>query len=217
MKVAVAWSGGKDSALTLYTILSQKIYNISCLLTSFTREYDRVTMHGVRRSLIIRQAKALEIPLYGIYIPAHSTMHEYSEIMGKAANKLKKEGVKAIAFGDIYLEDVRRYREENLAKADIKTIFPLWGKDPNIVARQFIELGFKAIIVCVSSKLLGKKFVGRQYDKNFLNSLPPNVDPCGERGEYHTFVYDGPIFKKKVEYQTGETVLRENFYYIDIY
>jgi uncharacterized protein (TIGR00290 family) len=216
-KVLISWSGGKDSSLALYEILKSKEYEIHALFTTITKDYDRVTMHGVRRELIEEQAKSIGIPLREVFIPKNVSNEEYSKIMEREMRKAKEEGISAIVFGDIFLEDVRKYREENLSKVSMKGIFPLWGRDSRKVVEDFIKLGFKAIVVCVDSKALSKKFIGRIIDEKFLEDLPSGVDPAGEYGEYHTFVFDGPIFKKKVNFELGEIVFRENrFYYLDL-
>lgn len=213
----ISWSGGKDSSLALYEILKSKEYEVQALFTTITKDYDRVTMHGVRRELIEEQAKSIGIPLREVFIPKNVSNEEYSKIMEREMRKAKEEGISAVVFGDIFLEDVRKYREENLSKVSMKGIFPLWGRDSRKVVEDFIKLGFKAIVVCVDSKALSKKFIGRIIDEKFLEDLPSGVDPAGEYGEYHTFVFDGPIFKKKVNFELGEIVFRENrFYYLDL-
>lgn len=216
MNVIVAWSGGKDSALALYTVLTGCRYNVLGLLTTFTEDYNRVTMHGVRRSLVLDQAEALDLPLYEVFIPKGCSIDVYEERMSRAMSNLKQIGVEGVVFGDIYLEDVRRYREENLAKIGVKAIFPLWGWDPYLTARRFIELGFKAVVVCVDSRILDESFTGRLFDQSFLENLSGDIDPCGERGEFHTFVFDGPIFRRRVNFKIGEIVLRDGFYYCDL-
>lgn len=213
----ISWSGGKDSSLALYEILKSKEYEVQALFTTITKDYDRVTMHGVRRELIEEQAKSIGIPLREVFIPKNVSNEEYSKIMEREMRKAKEEGISAIVFGDIFLEDVRKYREDNLSKVSMKGIFPLWGRDSRKVVEDFIKLGFNAIVVCVDSKALSKEFIGRIIDEKFLEDLPSGVDPAGEYGEYHTFVFDGPIFKKKVNFELGEIVFRENrFYYLDL-
>jgi uncharacterized protein (TIGR00290 family) len=216
-KILISWSGGKDSSLALYEILKSKEYEVHALFTTITKDYDRVTMHGVRRELIEEQAKSIGIPLREVFIPKNVSNEEYSKIMEREMRKAKEEGISAVVFGDIFLEDVRKYREDNLSKVSMKGIFPLWGRDSRKVVEDFIKLGFKAIVVCVDSKALSKEFIGRIIDEKFLEDLPSGVDPAGEYGEYHTFVFDGPIFKKKVNFELGEIVFRENrFYYLDL-
>lgn len=216
MRVVVAWSGGKDSVMAMHRILSERAHMVMGLLTTFTEGYDRVTMHGVRRSLVRLQAERLGYPLYEVFIPAKCDMETYGKIMSKTMMELKLRGVEGVVFGDIFLEDVRRYREENLSKVGIRPLFPLWGMDAGRLLEEFMELGFRAVVVCVDSRVLGPEFVGRELDKRFLESLPKGVDPCGENGEYHTFVYDGPIFRRRIVFKVGETVLRDGFYYTDL-
>jgi uncharacterized protein (TIGR00290 family) len=216
-KVIVAWSGGKDSALALYEILNAKSYEVLELLTTVTQDYDRISIHGVRRVLLEQQARSLGFPLEKMFVSKGVSDAEYERILLKALNRLRTNGVFFVVFGDIFLEDVRKYREGILSKVGMKGIFPLWKKDTRQLACTFIDLGFKAVITCVDSKSLGKDFVGREFDRQFLADLPSNVDPCGENGEFHSFVYDGPIFSEKIFFTKGEIVLRENrFYYCDL-
>jgi uncharacterized protein (TIGR00290 family) len=216
-KVILTWSGGKDSALALHDIQNNNEYQVVGLLTTITEDYDRVSMHGIRRVLLEKQAHSLGLPLDEVFIPKKVSNEEYEKKMQYILEKYQKDGVKLVAFGDIFLEDVRKYREENLAKVGMKGFFPLWKKDTEELASSFIDLGFSALITCVDSQFLDGKFVGRPFDKQFLSDLPSSVDSCGENGEFHSFVYDGPIFKKEISYKKGEIVLRENrFYYCDL-
>jgi uncharacterized protein (TIGR00290 family) len=216
-KVIVAWSGGKDSALALYEILKTKRYEVLELLTTVTQDYDRISIHGVRRVLLEQQADALGFPLEKMLVSKGVSDAEYEGILLKVLNRHVTNGVFSVVFGDLFLEDVRKYREQTLAKIGLKGIFPLWKRNTFKLAREFIDLGFKAVITCVDSKSLGKDFVGREFDRQFLADLPAIVDPCGENGEFHSFVYDGPIFSEPVSFTKGEIVLRENrFYYCDL-
>ena len=216
-KVLLSWSGGKDCALTLYELLKSENYDIISLLTTITEDYNRISMHGIRKILLERQAESLGLPLEKVLLSKNSSNKEYDNKMLTVLKKFLREGPFSFAFGDIFLEDVRKYREDKLSILEIKGIFPLWLKDTLEISNAFINLGFKAIITCVDTQLLDKKFVGRKFDKQFLSELPPNVDPCGENGEFHSFVYDGPIFKEKVTFSRGDIVLRENrFYYCDL-
>src|SRR5579875_526433 len=216
-KVAVSWSGGKDCTMALYKIMLSKNYDIAYLLTTITEDFDRVTMHGVRRQLIELQAKSLGFELKKVYIPAYAKNEVYEEKMKEDTIDLLSKGIRKHVFGDIFLEDVRQYREKNLKKLGIEGIWPLWNLDTRELAREFIKLGFKAIVCCVDGKVLGENFVGMEFDEYFLSILPNSVDPCGERGEFHTFVYDGPIFKERIEFELGQKVFRDNrFYYIDL-
>jgi uncharacterized protein (TIGR00290 family) len=216
-KVIVAWSGGKDSALALYEILNAKSYEVLELLTTVTQDYDRISIHGVRSVLLEQQARSLGFPLEKMFISKGASDAEYESILLKSLSGHRTNGVFSVVFGDIFLEDVRKYREGILSKVGMKGIFPLWKRDTRQLARAFVDLGFKAVITCVDSKSLGKDFVGREFDRQFLADLPFNVDPCGENGEFHSFVYDGPIFSERIFFTEGEIVLRENcFYYCDL-
>lgn len=216
-KILVSWSGGKDSALALYEIIKTDSYEIVGLLTTVTRDYDRISIHGVRRILVEQQAESLGFPLEKVFISKKASMDEYESEMQEVLAKYLTAGVSSVVFGDAFLEDVRRYREDNLLKVGMKGIFPIWKRDTHELARTFIKLGFKAVITCVDSKVLDKKFVGRVFNEQFLSELPLSVDPCGENGEFHSFVYDGPLFKQEISYTIGQVVLRENrFYYCDL-
>jgi len=216
-KVIVAWSGGKDSALALYEILNAGSYEVLELLTTVTKDYDRISIHGVRRVLLEQQARALRIPLEEMFIMKGASDKGYESELLKTLKRHRDNGVFSVVFGDIFLEDVRKYREQLLSKAEMKGIFPLWEKDTKDLALKFINLGFKAIITSVDSTVLGKDFVGREYNEQFLSDLPAGVDPCGENGEFHSFVYDGPIFHEKVAFIKGKIVLRDNrFYYCNL-
>jgi len=216
-KVIVAWSGGKDSALTLYEVLNSGSYEVLELLTTVTKDYDTISIHGVRRVLLEQQAKALRIPLEEMFITKGASDAEYEGELLKTLKRHRDNGVFSVVFGDIFLEDVRKYRERILAKAGMNGIFPLWKRDTKDLARTFINLGFKAIITSIDSNVLGKDFAGREYDEKFLSDLPANVDPCGENGEFHSFVYDGPLFCERIGFKKGEIVLRDNrFYYCDL-
>jgi uncharacterized protein (TIGR00290 family) len=215
--VLVSWSGGKDCAMALYEILKNQNYQISALLTTVTEDYDRISMHGVRRILLEQQAASLGFPLEKVFISKDASNEEYESNMGQVLAKYKEAGITSVVFGDIFLEDLRAYREDKLATLDMRGIFPIWKRDTQELAHSLIALGFKAIATCVDTNTLGKQFVGRMIDEQFLSELPTTVDACGENGEYHSFVYDGPIFKEKVFCTRGEIVLRENrFCYCDL-
>ncbi len=217
LKVILAWSGGKDSALALYELQKTENYEIAALLTTITRDYDRTSMHGLRRILLERQAQSLGFALEKVFISKNTTNEEYESKMREALAKYLTAGVSSVVFGDIFLEDVRKYREDNLSKIGMKAIFPVWKSDTTELAHTFIDSGFKAVITCVDSNVLDKVFVGRVFDEQFLSELPATVDPCGENGEFHSFVYDGPIFGERILHTIGEVVLRENrFYYCDL-
>jgi len=216
-KVIVAWSGGKDSALALYEVLNSGSYDVLELLTTVTKDYERISIHGVRRVLLEQQPKALRIPLEEVFIMKGASDAEYEDELLKTLKRHRDNGVFSVVFGDIFLEDVRKYRERILKKVGMNGIFPLWKKGTKELALKFINLGFRAIITSIDSNVLGKHFVGREYDKQFLSDLPADVDPCGENGEFHSFVYDGPIFRESVSFTKAEKLLRENrFYYCDL-
>ncbi|MCK8520260.1 diphthine--ammonia ligase [Aquimarina sp. D1M17] len=202
------WSSGKDSSLALYYILQQKEYNISKLLTTVNKDYGRVSMHGLREELLDEQAVSIGIPIKKIKLPARVSMETYNEAMKNATASLQSDGYTHTVFGDIFLEDLRAYREQQLESAGLQTVFPLWKRDTTELLKEFIDLGFKAITVCVNAKFLDDTFCGRVIDHDFLKELPSNVDPCGENGEFHTFVFDGPIFKKPIDFTIGEKVKR---------
>ncbi len=190
---------------------------MAALLTVVTEDFDRVSMHGVRTALLGRQARSLGLPLERVYISSSSSDEEYESRMKEMLTRYRRMGISSVAFGDISLEDVRKYRERNLSKIGMNGLFPLWRKGSKRTANRFIDLGFKAIITCVDSSVLDGSFAGRVFDRQFLADLPSAVDPSGENGEFHSFVYDGPIFRRKIRCEKGEVVLRDNrFYYCDL-
>jgi uncharacterized protein (TIGR00290 family) len=216
-KVLFSWSTGKDSALALYELQKRKDVEISALITTVTDEYDRVSMHGVRRELLNRQAAALGLPLREIGITKNASNDEYEDKMRALLVAAQAEGVTSVVFGDIFLEDLRKYREEKLADLGMSAIFPLWKKDTRTLVGDLVRLGFKAIVTCVDTQALGQEFAGRLVDYQFLDDLPERIDPCGENGEFHTFAYAGPIFHQPIGFEVGEKVLRDNrFYYCDL-
>ena len=216
-EILLSWSGGKDSVLALYEILRAGRYRVAALVTTVTEEYDRISMHGVRRVLLERQCESLGCHLDIIYITPHATNEEYERQMDQVLRKHKATGINRVAFGDIFLEDLRKYREEKLAQVQMEALFPIWKRDTKELSQSLIDLGFKTITTCVDSKVLDKKYVGRIIDNEFLKDLPKTVDKCGENGEYHSFVYDGPIFKKKVDFRKGKVLLRdERFFFCDL-
>ncbi|GAB4389174.1 MAG: ATPase [Thermodesulfovibrionales bacterium] len=214
--VLFTWSGGKDSALALHELLAGGA-RVSALLTTVTAQYGRVSMHGVREDLLRRQAASLGIPLETVAISADSSNEEYQARMHEALLRHRRLGTARVAFGDIFLEDLRRYREENLRRAGMEAVFPIWGRKTPELARRFLALGFRAVVTCVDSEALDGSFAGREYDESFLSDLPPGVDPCGENGEFHSFVYDGPIFSEPVAVARGEVVVRDGrFHFCDL-
>ncbi len=216
-QVLFSWSGGKDSALALYELQKMHAYEVAALLTTVTQDYDRISMHGVRRVLLERQAESLGLPLEKIIITNHSTNEEYETKMRTVLERYKRRGINSVVFGDIFLEDLKKYREDNLAQISLQGVFPIWKRDSRELARSFVKLGFQAITTCVDSQVLDQKFVGRLFDTQFVAELPPSVDPCGENGEFHSFAFNGPIFKRRIRFTKGEIVLRDNrFYYCDL-
>ena len=215
--VIVTWSGGKDCAMALYELQRSDACEVSALLTTVTEDYDRISMHGVRRVLLEKQAESMGLPLETIFISKESSNDDYETKMRSKMLHYRSRGVASAAFGDVFLQDVRQYREDNLAKVGMKALFPLWDRDTAELARSFVELGFKAVVTCVDSNLLDGVFVGREFDTQFLSDLPSTVDPCGENGEFHSFVYDGPIFRTPIVHDKGEIVLRDGrFWYCDL-
>lgn len=208
IKAYLNWSSGKDAAFSLYNLQKEGGLEISKLVTTINSDVDRISMHGVKKELLERQAQSVGLPLHIIELAGNVSMATYSDTMQKQVEILKKEGFTHSIFGDIFLEDLRAYREEQLEKSGIKAVFPLWKKDTRELINDFIDAGFKAISVCVNAKLLDASYCGRILDKSFIESLPAGVDPCGENGEFHTFVFDGPIFKDPIQFVIGEKVQR---------
>lgn len=217
--VILSWSGGKDSAMALYELHQSGQYEIVALLTSISEEYRRISHHGVREILLEQQADAIGIPLEKVYFPSgksHPCTNEvYEQIMGDVMAKFRARHVMTVAFGDLFLEDLRAWREGNLAKAGMRGLFPIWKRDTTQLAREVIAMGFKAYLSCVEGKV-GPGFAGRAFDAELLRDLPPGIDPCGEYGEFHSFVYDGSIFSRPLEVHVGEIVVRDGRYYADL-
>lgn len=214
--VLMSWSGGKDSCLALHDILRAQDYRVAALLTTITQDYDRISIHGVRSELLERQANSLGLPLHRILILKDATNEEYETRMAEALSVYHSQGINSIAFGDLFLEDIRAYREAFLARHNMKGLFPVWKRDTTCFIKEFIELGFKAVVTCIDSSVLDKSFAGRLIDEAFISSLPAGVDPCGENGEFHSFVFDGPIFGEPVRFSIGETVRRKSFWFCDL-
>ena len=214
--ILFCWSGGKDSAMSLHVLLQQSDIRVTGLLTTVTEGFERVSMHGVRRDLLRRQAESIGLPLQEVRIPPQCVNPIYEARMAAAMQAACERGIRRVAFGDIFLEDLRAYREKNLAKIGMEAVFPIWKRDTRELARSFVELGFKARVVCVDPRVLDRSFAGRELDEAFFQDLPMNADACGENGEFHTFVYDGPIFQKPVKCRTGEVVERDSFVFCDL-
>ncbi len=203
------WSSGKDSAMALHRLLQDTQFSVEHLLTSMNTHYDRVSMHGVRRALLDEQLRAINLPYSTLELPAEPTMEEYEAIIGAKMQELKSLGFTDTGFGDIFLEDLRNYREEKLSTVGIRAHFPLWKEDTTALLHQFIDDGFRSIVVCCNDELLGKSWVGREISHDFIDDLPENIDPCGENGEFHTFCFDGPIFSHPIQFELGEIIKRE--------
>jgi len=218
-QVVLSWSGGKDSALALQALRGDRKLEVAALLTSVTREYERISVHGVRRALLERQAEQLKLPLFTLELDPVTTNDAYESAFLSALDRVRREtpDVTTIAFGDLFLADVRAYRERLLEPTDFAPLFPIWGLDTAKLARKCVKDGFVARIVVVDTTQLDASFAGHPFDDALLDELPPAVDPCGERGEFHTFVSDGPGFDGPVEHEIGEIVLRDNrFAYCDL-
>jgi uncharacterized protein (TIGR00290 family) len=215
VRSALSWSGGKDSALTLRALRAQGL-EPEALITTVTDTYERISMHGVRRALVERQADATGIPLVAIRIPQTCINEVYEQRMAEGFASPPLSDIEAVAFGDLFLEDVRCYREQRLTANGRRGLFPLWGRDTTALAQEFIAAGFAAFVVCLDPRALDASFAGRSYDAQFLADLPSGVDPCGENGEFHTFVHSGPVFTEPVGCETGEIVLRDGFVFCDL-
>ena len=213
--LALSWSGGKDSALALWSLTEEQL-TPTALLATVTADYDRVSMHGVRRSLLRRQAAATGLPLVEVEIPAECTNELYESRMASAFASAELATVYEVAFGDLFLEDIRAYRESRLAAVGKRARFPVWGRDTATLARRFLAAGFRAILVCIDPRKLDPSFAGRDYDERLLADLPAGVDPCGENGEFHTFVTAGPIFGRPIDCRRGEVVERDGFVFCDL-
>ena len=215
-KALLCWSSGKDSAWTLHALRRRPDVEVVGLLTTINTEYERVAMHAVRVALLDAQAEAAGLPLWTVPIPNPCSNQEYESAMGEAMRKALAAGITMMAFGDLFLEDVRRYRETQLAGTGLTPIFPIWGLPTDALARDMVAAGLRARLTCVDPKQLPASFAGRDFDAALLADLPASVDPCGERGEFHTFAYDGPMFRHPVPIQTGEIVTRDGFVFADL-
>jgi uncharacterized protein (TIGR00290 family) len=215
-RVLLSWSSGKDSAWTLHVLRQEPDFEVRGLLTTITRDHRRVMMHAVREDLLDAQAAALGLPVMKIYLPSRCSNEEYERAMGQAMERARADGVDGVAFGDLYLEDLRRYREEKLAGSGITPHFPLWGTPTRSLADAMVESGLEAYITAVDLRALDRSFTGRRFDRSFLADLPLEVDPCGEKGEFHSFACGGPMFEKPLRVERGEVVEREGVAFCDL-
>jgi uncharacterized protein (TIGR00290 family) len=215
--VLFCWSGGKDSAMALHALLQDPRVRVAALLTTVTEGYDRVSMHGVRRELLQRQARSIGLPLHEVFIPPECVNPTYEARMEAALRVHFDKGIRQVAFGDIFLEDLRAYREKNLARMDMAALFPIWKRDTRELIQSFHASGFRSVAVCVDTKVLDRSFAGRELDRSFFEDLPAHVDCCGENGEFHTFAFDGPIFKEPIRFRVGERVERDSFVFCDLF
>jgi uncharacterized protein (TIGR00290 family) len=215
-RVLLSWSSGKDSAWSLYHLSKMPDVQVAGLLTTFNQAFDRVAMHAVRRTLVEAQADAAGIPLRAVPLPWPCSNQEYERIMSEVCQATVAQGIDAIAFGDLFLADIRAYRERQLSGTGLEAIFPLWQIPTDVLAREMIGSGLRARLTCVDPRVLPRDFAGREFDLKLLDELPPGVDPCGENGEFHSFAYAGPMFHKSVPISTGEIVERDGFVFADL-
>ncbi len=213
----VSWSSGKDCAFALHQVRMQRQVEVVGLLTTLNQENDRVAMHGVRKELLLRQMDALGLPAEMVLLPMPCDDATYRQRIGDTMASLRESGVKQVIFGDLFLEDIRQYRKEQMQGSGLVPVFPLWQRDTEQLARTMIENGLQAIVTCVDQRVLSLEYVGRQYNYDFLNDLPPGIDPCGENGEFHTLVTAGPMFSRPIEVQVGEKVIRGDFAFVDVF
>ena len=214
--VILSWSGGKDSCLALNELRASPQFHVEALLTTVTRDYGRISMHGVRTALLERQAESLGLPLRQVFISKGATNAEYEGCMAAALSAFRSRGIETVAFGDLFLEDIKTYRDRFLARHEMTGLYPIWQRHTGTAIRDFLAAGFKTIIVCVDPRQLDPSFAGRIIDQQLLSELPASCDPCGENGEFHTFVFDGSIFEKPVRFAKGEIVCRDSFWFCDL-
>ena len=214
--VALSWSGGKDSALALHALGNTPGVRVEALLTTVTRDFDRISMHGVRRALLEVQAASLGLPLWLNFISKGAGNAEYESSMAETFTACRAKGINTVAFGDLFLEDIRAYRDKLLSEHQMQGLYPVWRRDTDRLICEFLDDGFRTPVVCVDPKQLDPSFVGRVIDEQFLADLPPGVDPCGENGEFHTFVFDGPLFAEPIGFSFGEIVCRDGFWFCDL-
>ena len=215
-RVALSWSSGKDSAWSLHLLRQDPAVEVVALVTTINEEFDRVAMHAVRRELLELQAESAGLPLWKVPLPWPCSNEQYESRMRDLCARAVQEKIEAMAFGDLFLADIRAYREKQLENTELRPIFPVWRLPTRELARDMIQAGLRAKITCVDPKVLSREFAGREFDASFLSELPEGVDPCGENGEFHSFVYDGPMFRRPVPVRVGEIVEREGFVFADL-
>lgn len=215
-KVLMSWSSGKDSAWALYKLQQNPEIDLAGLFCTVTKAFDRVTMHGVRVELLLKQAESIGLPMEVIEIPYPCCNAEYEEIMGQFVASAKNDNIDCFAFGDLFLEDVRNYRAEKMEGTGIEAIFPLWGIPTDRLLTEMIDGGLRMVTTCINPKQIPEEFVGREFNQAFLDALPEHVDPCGENGEFHSFVFDGPMFSERIEISVGDIVHRDGYLFADI-
>ena len=215
-KTLMSWSSGKDSAWALHKLQQNPEIDLVGLFCTVNKEFDRVAMHGVRVELLEKQAKSIGLPLEIIEIPYPCSNIEYEEIMGLFVERAEQDHIECFAYGDLFLEDVRNYREEQLKGSGIKPVFPLWGIPTDKLSREMISNGLRTVITCIDPRQTPKEFIGKEFDGRFLDSLPGTIDPCGENGEFHSFAFDGPMFKERIEILVGDVVHRDGFVFADL-
>jgi uncharacterized protein (TIGR00290 family) len=216
MRILLSWSSGKDSAWSLHVLRQRGEHDVVGLLTTFNEEADRVAMHAVRHELVERQAAAAGLPLWAVPLPWPCSNEQYEALMAQACARAVAEGIEGVAFGDLFLEDVRAYREKQMKDTGLQPVFPVWGLPTRALAEEMIACGTRAKLTCVDTEKLDRSFVGREFDGALLSALPEGVDACGERGEFHSFVYAGPMLEGIVAVSVGETVVRDPFVFADL-
>lgn len=215
-RILLSWSSGKDSAWALHVLRRSSEYQVAGLLTTFNQAANRVAMHAVRRELVQAQAEAAGIPLWPVELPWPCSNSAYEDAMRAACDRALAQGIEGVAFGDLFLQDVRAYRENQMRATGLQPIFPLWGLPTPELARQMIAAGLRAMLTCVDPKALDANLAGREFDRRLLADLPAGVDPCGERGEFHSFTYAGPMFERPLQVAVGEIVTRDGFVFADV-
>jgi uncharacterized protein (TIGR00290 family) len=216
IKTLVSWSSGKDSAWAFHVLRQDPSIDIVGLVSTVNKKFNRVAIHGVRIDLLKEQAKSLNVPLHLVVIPYPCNNDQYISVMNSFIRKIKKQEVVYFAFGDLFLENIRGYREQLLKGTGITPLFPIWGTSTKLLSQQMLSNGLKAVITCVNPKQMASAFIGREYNQSFLNDLPENIDPCGENGEFHSFAFDGPMFNRSIEFRLGKTIYREGICFKDL-